>query len=70
MTIRLISLTLLGLVCTCVADAFAQADRPEVPTHKTPVLQGVQDHVNRFCEAHDERLQTLQGETSLLKKLD
>jgi dienelactone hydrolase len=70
MTIRLISLALVGLACTCVADAFAQADRPEVPRHKDPVFQGVQDHVNRLCEAHDERLQTLQDETSLLKELE
>lgn len=70
MTMRLISLTLFGLACTCVADAFAQADRPEVPRHEDPVFQGVQDHVNRLCEAHDARLQSLHSEAELLKEIE
>src|SRR5690348_6241907 len=48
----LLCLALLGAART----VRAQAERPEVPRHADPVVQGVQAHLDRLCEAHDARL--------------
>ncbi len=61
----------IGLVVTsCATHAYAQADRPEVPRHENAVFQGVQDHIDRLCEAHDARLQGVRAEATLLKEMD
>jgi dipeptidyl aminopeptidase/acylaminoacyl peptidase len=49
--------------------ARAQADRPAVPKHQDPVVQGVQDHIDRLCEAHDARLAQIDGAEALAREL-
>jgi hypothetical protein len=49
--------------------ARAQADRPPVPKHPDPVVQGVQDHIDRRCEAHDARLAKIDGADALTREL-
>lgn len=50
--------------------ALAQAERPEVPRHADPVVQGVQDHLNRLCERHDARLAAIRTPEQLRAELD
>ncbi|WP_406700483.1 hypothetical protein V5E97_16880 [Singulisphaera sp. Ch08] len=47
----------------------AQAERPTIPSHHDPVVQGVQDHINALCEAHDARLATVRDRAGLEKEL-
>lgn len=47
----------------------AQAERPEVPVHADPVVQGVQAHLNRLCERHDARLQAIKTREPLEAEL-
>ena len=47
----------------------AQADRPPVPKHQDPVVQGVQDHIDRLCEAHDARLAEIDDVERLKREL-
>jgi dienelactone hydrolase len=49
--------------------ARAQADRPSAPKHQDPVVQGVQDHIDRLCEAHDARLAKIDGPDALAREL-
>src|SRR4051794_28659853 len=49
--------------------ALAQADRPAVPRHPDPVVQGVQDHLDRLCEDHDARLAAIDSRESLDREL-
>jgi dienelactone hydrolase len=49
--------------------ARAQTDRPPVPKHPDPVVQGVQDHIDRVCEAHDARLAKIDGAEALAREL-
>src|SRR5262249_60882693 len=45
------------------------ADAPPVPKHPDPVVQGVQDHVDRLCGAHDARLAKLENAEALAREL-
>jgi dienelactone hydrolase len=60
---------------TCVVLAWApgrvdaQADRPAIPKHADPVVQGVQDHIDRLCEAHDARLARVDSLEALAREL-
>ena len=56
-------------VCLVPGLFVVQADRPPVPTHDHPVVQGVQDHINRLCAAHDDRLASLGSEADLEREL-
>ncbi|WP_406697493.1 CocE/NonD family hydrolase [Singulisphaera sp. Ch08] len=47
----------------------AQANRPPVPSHQDPVVQGVQKHINALCESHDERLAAIRDEAGLVREL-
>ncbi|WZO96543.1 prolyl oligopeptidase family serine peptidase [Isosphaeraceae bacterium EP7] len=49
--------------------ARAQAERSEVPKHQDPVIQGVQDHIDRLCESHDARLAKIDGPETLTREL-
>ena len=49
--------------------ARSQADRPEVPKHQEPVIQGVQDHIDRVCESHDARLAKIDGPEALTREI-
>src|SRR4051794_28649560 len=49
--------------------AWAQADRPAIPRHQDPVVQGVQDHLDRLCEGHDARLAAIDGPEALEREL-
>lgn len=51
------------------ASACAQPDRPSVPKHRDPVVQGVQDHIDRLCEAHDARLGRIDGAGALEREI-
>ncbi len=51
------------------AIARAQADRPPIPKHQDPVVQGVQDHLDRLCEAHDARLAKIGSAEALAREL-
>ncbi|MGV3722446.1 MAG: alpha/beta hydrolase family protein, partial [Actinomycetota bacterium] len=53
------SLSILSLLLAAGA-ALAQAERPEVPRHADPLVQGVQDHLNRLCDRHDARLAAIE----------
>src|SRR5262249_58540052 len=52
------------------ARARAQTDRPAVPSHSDPVVQGVQKHINALCEAHDARLAAVDDPEKLARELD
>ncbi|MDR3637885.1 MAG: hypothetical protein P4L84_29035 [Isosphaeraceae bacterium] len=49
--------------------AQAQVDRPTVPKHQDPVVQAVQDHIDRLCEAHDARLAKIDGPETLSREI-
>src|SRR5262249_42408702 len=49
--------------------ARAQAHRPAVPKYQDPVVQGVQDHIDRLCAAHDARLARIDGAEALAGEL-
>lgn len=51
------------------SQARAQAHRPAVPKHPEPVIQGVQDHIDRLCEAHDARLAKIDGPETLAREI-
>src|SRR3982751_1199529 len=57
------------LVFVSSGAAWGQADRPPVPRHQDPVVQGVQDHLDRLCEAHDARLAAIDGREALDREL-
>lgn len=57
--------TMLLVLLTGAAGVLAQAERPEVPVHADPVVQGVQSHLDRLCERHDRRLQAIRTREQL-----
>jgi dienelactone hydrolase len=50
-------------------SAGAQADRPPMPKHQDPVVQGVQNHIDRLCEAHDARLSKIENAEALTPEI-
>ena len=64
----LVAITTWTLMVLSPSAARAQTDRPAAPKHQDPLVQGVQDHIDRLCETHDARLakmsspETLKGE--------
>ncbi|QDU94857.1 alpha/beta hydrolase family protein [Lignipirellula cremea] len=58
-----------AVICVSGGFAWGQADRAEIPVRDNPVFQGVQDHINRLCEAHDAKLFALQTEADLIHQM-
>jgi dienelactone hydrolase len=57
------------LMVVLASAARAQVDRPAVPKHQEPVIQGVQDHIDRLCEGHDARLAKIDGPEALAREI-
>lgn len=57
------------LFLLAVSTAIAQSARPEVPVHPDPVVQGVQAHLNRWCERHNQRLSAIRDRKPLESEL-
>ncbi len=59
----------MGLIGPPPRNGPRQADRPPVPKHQDPVVQGVQDHIDRLCVAHDARLASIDNAGELEREL-
>ncbi len=57
------------LLLLTAATVVAQSAHPEVPVHSDPVVQGVQAHLNRWCERHHQRLGAVRDRPSLESEL-
>lgn len=66
---RLGTTTALTLMVLLPSAARAQAEQPAAPKHQQPVVQGVQDHIDRLCEAHDARLAKIDGPEALEREI-
>jgi len=64
---RLGTSTALTFAAVLLSAAFAGAEQPAEPKpkHQDAVVQGVQEHIDRLCEAHDARLAKIDGPEAL-----
>jgi len=58
------------LLLLSLGAALAQAERPEIPHFDDPVVQGVQEHLNRVCDRHDARLAAITTPAQLQAELN
>lgn len=66
---ELISLAVLGVLAV-LAAAVDQSTRGEVPVFSDPTVQGVQEHLNQLCTAHDRRLAEIRTPAELSAELN
>lgn len=57
------------LLLLALGSAWGQAERAETPRFDDPVVQGVQEHLNRLCDRHDARLAAISTPAQLQAEL-